>query len=327
MFNNFYRDKKVFVTGGAGFKGSWLIKWLDYMGATTQSYDIAHNPLQDITHKEMLFHHITTFKPDVIFSSAAQSTVIDGYKYPQMTFETNIIGTVNILESIKALNKKISVVNIITDKIFRVGEDKPFKETDVREGYDPYAVSKVCASMITDSYITLYKDNPNIKIASVNAGNVIGGGDWGKYRIVTDIVNSIINNKELEIRNPSAIRPFTFVLDTLSGYMLLAQKLYEDKSFEGSWNFGTDEAITVQGLLTLFREYWKPIQYKIVDAMYHETSILKLDSTKAKTLLGWKPLYNIGQTVQNTVEWYREYYENNKDITLQQIEEYEKNFY
>lgn len=348
---SFFRNKKVLITGHTGFKGSWLTQILlnwgaDIIGiALMPSTDPSLFYLLDIKkHINNYFADIRNFKkvkeiilkekPEIVFHLAAQPLIRDSYDDPLYTFETNIIGTANVLQAIKEFGGAKSAVIITTDKVYEEkGRACYYKESDKLGGYDPYSSSKAGAEIIIDSYIKSffnvkdYNEKHKTLIASARSGNVIGGGDWLKNRILPDIIRSIFEKKEkLIIRNPNSIRPWQYVLEPLYGYMLLAKKLYEGKKeLSGAWNFGPKEKnyLTVRKLVEKTLEMLKRGSYVIKrDPAKHEADFLRLDISKAKNILGWKPTFNLDQILKLTLDWYRSFY-NKKDvieITNQQIE-------
>ncbi len=356
LFSGIYKDKTVLVTGHTGFKGSWLAYWLNEMGATVVGYsqDAPTNP----NHFGLLFHSefklktsklvsITgdirdlyklnqTFeehKPDIIFHLAAQPLVRVAYENPIETYETNVIGTLKIFEACKKANVK-AIVNITSDKAY---ENKEwiwgYRENDPLGGYDPYSSSKGCADILTNSYrnsyfnIKEYKKNHYTLLASCRAGNVIGGGDWAKDRLMTDIILSVSKDKKVSIRNPYATRPWQHVLEPLSGYLHIGQKLLEEKvEFADAWNFGPsgEGSITVEQVVKNVNKHWDRIDYKInrVQNQLHEANLLRLDCSKAHILLKWKDIWNSNTTFEKTVNWYKSYYEEKNILTSQDLKCY-----
>ena len=342
---NFFKGKKILVTGHTGFKGSWLTQLLlnfgtDIIGyslepnTNTNLFDILNlrnnisNHFKDVNDYNELKKIIETEKPEIVFHLAAQPLVRDSYDDPLVTYKTNVIGTANVLQAIKETNCVKSAVIITTDKVY---ENKEwiwaYRENDELGGYDPYSTSKACAELVVKSYIRSffnvdnYLESHNTLIASVRAGNVIGGGDWSKNRLVSDIIKAIFEgNETVVLRNPESIRPWQHVLEPLLGYLLLAQKLYDGKKeFVGAWNFAPDEEnfITVEELVKRGISILETGKYFVKkDDSKHEMKTLKLDATKAKVYIGWKPLLNIDETMEWTFEWYKKYYNdgNNENI-------------
>ena len=348
LFNNIYKDKKVFITGHTGFKGSWLSFWLTKLGAEVTGYskdkvsepnhfDLLKLPIKSITgnvlDKEKLYKAIEENKPDIIFHMAAQPLVLTSYKNPSETFETNIMGTVNVLESARLLNIK-AIVNITSDKCYKNTEKEDgYQETDPMGGDDPYSSSKGCAELVAHAYrksffeIENYKKNHNTLLANVRAGNVIGGGDWALDRLVPDIMKSTQENKKTTIRKPNASRPWQHVLEPLSGYLLIGEKLLsEQKEYSDNWNFGPidNKGMSVKDVLFLIKENWPSVEYEIQENSENvpETNLLLLNTEKSSNQLNWKSIWNIEKTINKTVSWYKEYYKNNKIQTEKDLEEY-----
>ncbi len=351
MFNDIYKGKKVLITGHTGFKGSWLAFWLKQLGAEILGYSLQpptkpshyellnmdiYSVIADIRDREKLFSVFEDFRPEIVFHLAAQPLVRYSYKAPLETFETNIIGTANVFEACKRIDSVRAIVNITSDKCY---ENKEwvwgYRENDPMGGYDPYSASKGCAELITSSYRRSffnpeeYGKSHNTLLASVRAGNVIGGGDWSEDRLIPDIVKATANRKKVYIRNPEAVRPWQHVLEPLSGYLLLGQKLLEGKKEHADgWNFGPDDEsiITVRQVVELSKKHWNDIEYEINKdlANLHEAKLLKLDCSKAKFYLKWKPIWDIEKTIEKTINWYKNFYEKNDILTQQDLEEYIK---
>ncbi len=338
LFSGIYKDKTVLVTGYTGFKGSWLVYWLSQMGAKVVGYSLeaptTPNHIEllnldivsiigDIRDLEKLNQTFEKYKPDIVFHLAAQPLVRLSYENPIETYETNVIGTLKVFEACRTNNVK-AIVNITSDKAY---ENKEwiwgYRENDPMGGYDPYSSSKGCADILANSYRSSYfnpkeyKKTHNTLLASCRAGNVIGGGDWAKDRLITDIMLSVSQNKEVSIRNPYATRPWQHVLEPLSGYLHIGQKLLEEKvEFGEAWNFGpSDEgSITVEEVVKNVKKHWDKIDYEINSDPHqlHEANLLKLDCSKAHILLKWKDVWDSETTFEKTVKWYKSYYENDK---------------
>lgn len=340
--NKFYKKKKVLITGHTGFKGSWLISLLYLLGSKIYgvSFDVKKNSHYrnlginkkiknknlDIRNFDKLKNHILSVKPDIIFHLAAQSLVNTSYKKPISTWTTNVIGTLNLIESIKLLKTKCTIVIVTSDKCY-LNKEKiaGYKESDELGGYDPYSASKASAEHVFFSeYNSFLKFNKNIKIATARAGNVIGGGDWSDDRIIPDFIKSIIRKKTLKVRNPDATRPWQHVLEPLVGYLKLAHKLSKKNKLSGkSFNFGpsTTSNNTVNDVLRELNKKivvgkWKsPKKIKKI----YETKILVLDSKFARNKLNWKTKLSFKETVRLTAEWYYQYLKKRKVITFEQI--------
>ena len=343
LFSGIYKDKTVLVTGHTGFKGSWLCFWLKQMGAKVVGYSLEAptNPnhielldldiisiIGDIRDLDKLNQVFNKYKPDIVFHLAAQALVKYSYENPIETYETNVIGTLKVFEASRINNVK-AIVNITSDKAY---ENKEwiwgYRENDPMGGYDPYSSSKGCADLLATSYrnsyfnINEYKKTHNTLLATCRAGNVIGGGDWAKDRLITDIMISVSIGKKVSIRNPKATRPWQHVLEPLSGYLQIGQKLLEEKvEFAEAWNFGpSDEgSITVEEVVQNVKKHWDKIDYEINQDpnQLHEANLLKLDCTKANTILKWKDVWDSETTFEKTVNWYKNFYENNKELLTQ----------
>jgi CDP-glucose 4,6-dehydratase len=261
---------------------------------------------------------------------AAQSLVRQSYVDPLETFSTNLIGTINVFEAARKIKSVIAIVNITTDKCYENYEtNKPYSEIDRLGGLDPYSSSKACSEIATSAYRSSFLNKSGIKIASARAGNVIGGGDWANDRLIPDFFRSIDNNKILNIRSPKAVRPWQHVLDPLSGYLMLAEKLVnEGDNFAEAWNFGPENTgtRTVSWILKRFSKKFKKAKFKInKQKNYHESKLLNLNISKAKSKLGWKPVWSIESAIDNTIEWYENYKrkENMLEFSIKQIKAYQ----
>jgi CDP-glucose 4,6-dehydratase len=349
MFHDCYKDKKVFITGHTGFKGSWLTAWLVKLGAKVCGYskdiptspsnfeiqglasDIDHN-LGDIRDRSQLLKTIQSFKPDMVFHLAAQALVRRSYNNPVDTFETNALGTMNLLECISQTPSIRAAVMITSDKAYKNVEWLwGYRENDVLGGDDPYSASKGCAELIINSYVkSFFQDGPFVGIT--RAGNVIGGGDWAEDRILPDIVRAWSNGDPVVIRNPLATRPWQHVLEPLSGYLWLGAKLLEgDVNAVGeAYNFGPTsiENYSVEDVLNTMVQNWpgKKWETRIEENSFKESALLKLCCDKAYNNLQWKPVLSFEETILYTALWYSKYYEkgteNMKKISLSQIETY-----
>lgn len=339
LFGNIYEDKKVFITGHTGFKGSWLSLWLNQLNAKVTGYSL--EPPTDPNHHELLNLNIDSnindirdlssltkalkkSRAEIVFHLAAQPLVKESYANPIFTYETNVIGTLNVLEACKNVPSVKAIVIITTDKCYEnVEKEEGYKESDRLGGYDPYSSSKACAEILVSSYRSSYfnlnefKKEHSTLVATARAGNIIGGGDWAKDRLIPDVIKSTINRQTTHIRNPYYVRPWQYVLDPLSGYLLLGWKLMEGKKeFACAWNFGPEEQDfkTVEQVVKNAQEHWSDIQYETpkTNIKFHETKILKLDCTKAKNNLKWQNITNFKETLGNTIRWYKNYYNSNQ---------------
>lgn len=364
IFNHTYKNKKVFVTGHTGFKGTWLSLWLTLLGAEVAGFALEPNTkpslfdvlklenhlisnIGDIRDKDSLGKAIKAHKPDFIFHLAAQPLVRYSYQQPLLTFETNVMGTANLLEILRKTNFEGVAVNITSDKCYeniasdeesdkhKIIKTKSFVETDPMGGYDPYSASKGAAEIVTAAYRNSFFNPRNYgvshkaAIASARAGNVIGGGDWSEDRLIPDIIRALSENKEIIIRNPDAIRPWQHVIECVSGYLHLGMMLNQNPAkYSQGWNFGPEEHNTrnVEQILLKSLEVWGSGSYKIIpEKILKEAAFLRLDITKAMQILEWQPAYNIDLSVEKTVEWYKNYYAGNENMfeyTKNQIEEY-----
>lgn len=348
LFSQIYKDKIVLVTGHTGFKGSWLVYWLEQMGAKVIGYSLEApttpnhisllnldivSIIGDIRDLNKLNQIFNEYKPDIVFHLAAQPLVRLSYENPIETYETNVIGTLKVLEACKRSKVK-AIVNITSDKAY---ENKEwvygYRENDPMGGYDPYSSSKGCADILASSFrnsyfnIKDYKKTHNTLLATCRAGNVIGGGDWAKDRLMSDIMISVSQGKKVSIRNPNATRPWQHVLEPLSGYLHIGQKLLEEKvEFSGAWNFGpSDEgSITVEEVVKNVKKHWDKIDYQIDKDpnQPHEANLLKLDCSKAHILLKWQDVWDSQTTFEKSVKWYKAYYENNQILTSDDLESY-----
>jgi CDP-glucose 4,6-dehydratase len=349
---NFWKNKRVLITGHTGFKGSWLTFYLHNLGSKVIGYSlkpepyhklflslnikkkISHNIYGNILDKKKLQNVINKYRPEIIFHLAAQPFVIDSYIDPLNTINTNVNGTVNLLDIIKSNDDIKSVVIITTDKCYKVKKVgiKFYREDSELGGKDPYSASKACVELLTKSYVNSFfnyeKRNSCTNISTARSGNILGGGDWGKYRLVPDIINISNSNKVLTIRGINSIRPWIHILDTLTGYLKLAEKNYSSKKFVGAWNFSPSEKETkkVKNIIDYFwlNRIIKKKQIKIVKNNYFETKTLMLNNNKARRFLKWKPKLNFLETLRFTLEWYNAYKknENMEQFSLKQIEEY-----
>lgn len=344
----FWQGRSVFITGHTGFKGGWLALWLSELGAKVFGYSlepptnpnffdvinlkerIENSTIGDVRNLTEITRMMKMAKPSIIFHMAAQPLVRQSYNDPIETFSTNINGTINVLEASRKIETIEAIINITTDKCYENREwDKPYQETDRLGGYDPYSSSKACSEIITSAYRNSFFKQTQTKLASVRAGNVIGGGDWATDRLIPDFFRSVDNNEKLLIRSPQAVRPWQHVLDPLSGYIILAEKLVENKSdFAEPWNFGPEQsgAKTVSWVLDrLSKKFVNARWQKENIKQKHEASILRLDISKAKSKLGWFPKWSLETSIDNTIKWYQAFKENEKmqEFSKKQIRIYQ----
>lgn len=356
MNPEFWSGKKVFITGHTGFKGSWLSLWLQLLGAevtgfalpspTTPSFfelgkidQQMHSIIGDIRNLHQLSTALNEAKPDIVIHLAAQSLVRKSYFDPVDTFSTNIMGTVNLFEAIRSCNSVIVALNVTTDKCY---ENKEwlwgYRENEALGGFDPYSSSKACSELITSAYRNSYfKDKKQIgssvAIATARAGNVIGGGDWAEDRLIPDLLRSFTNNEIAHIRYPNAVRPWQHVLDPLNGYLTLLEKLFEDgQKYAESWNFGPSEedSQAVVCIAEKLCHLWgEGAKWKVsISEHPHEASALKLDTSKSRAFLNWRPNLNLEDSLKLVVDWTKNFHlgRDVRQFTLEQISDYQKSF-
>lgn len=348
MFN-IYKNKKVFVTGHTGFKGSWLVLWLNSIGAEVLGYSLEPNTqpsmyralnldtkcksvIGNILDREKLEKTMKDFNPDVVFHLAAQPLVRLSYSEPVLTYETNVIGSLNVLEAARKCSNVKAFVNITTDKCYENKEvARGYKEDEPMGGHDMYSSSKGCVEIMSSSFRRSFlQGGKPYAMATARAGNVIGGGDWALDRLIPDCVRFINSNKPIEIRNPIAVRPWQLVLEPLSGYLLLGQKLLEKgEKYAHGFNFGPNEdsVLTVADVAQRVVKYYGRGDVVIGEkSPLHEANLLMLNIEKAKAVLGWEPTYNADEAIKETVDWYRRFYNNQEmsDFSINQIKNYEK---
>jgi CDP-glucose 4,6-dehydratase len=348
----FWRNKKVLITGHTGFKGSWLCIWLHLLGADVTGYalqpptrpslfatceldTIVNHNVGDVRDAATLGKVMSESRPEIIFHMAAQPLVRDSYRIPAETYETNVMGTVNLLEAVRQADTVKAVVNITTDKCYENREWLwGYRENDPLGGYDPYSSSKACSELVTAAYRNSFF-NPaqylvhGVAVATARAGNVIGGGDWANDRLIPDCIKALSSNETILVRSPKAIRPWQHVLEPLGGYLLLAQKLYEDGApFAEGWNFGPndEDAKPVEWIVHKICELWGGgATYTVADgSLLHEARYLKLDCSKAKTRLNWHSRWDLAKALQKIMEWTEAYRQraNMGDFCRQQIQEF-----
>ena len=347
MRADFWRGKRVFLTGHTGFKGSWLSLWLESLGSgvtgfslapptTPNLFEVANvargmtSYISDIRDLSSLQKAMQEAKPEIVIHMAAQPLVRKSYSDPVETYATNVMGTVNLLESVRQTPSVKAVVVVTTDKCYE-NKEWPwgYRETEPMGGYDPYSSSKGCAELITAAYRRSFFQKHDIGVASARAGNVIGGGDWAEDRLVPDILKAFEENRAVSIRNPQSTRPWQHVLEPLSGYLTLAEHLYEQgQAFSEGWNFGPndDDARPVQWIVEKLVSNWgKDASWQIDTGQHpHEANYLKLDTSKAKARLGWRPSWNLQTALQRITLWHRAWLgqEDMKKVCLSQIHQY-----
>jgi len=351
-FNKYFKNKKIIITGHTGFKGTWLTLWLQMYGAKIigVSKDIPTKPSHfsdlnlrkkivnkkiDLSNLKKLKKLFLKTKPDFVFHLAAQALVKKSYLNPLETWKSNLNGTLNVLESLKSLNKKCTAVIITSDKVYKnVETNRGYKETDSLGGFDPYSASKGAAEFLINSYIKSYfeKKNSKISIGIARAGNVIGGGDWSPDRLIPDCMRSWSKGKSVVLRKPSSTRPWQHVLEVLAGYITLAIKLNGNKKLHGeAFNFGPAiyHKYRVIDVVKIMKKNWKEVSWKKNKKNiknYKESNLLKLNSKKSNTLLNWKCILSFRQTIKLVLSWYKSYYSNKKNIkktSLKQLIFYE----
>ena len=347
---NFYRNKKVLVTGNTGFKGAWMCETLLFFGAEVIGYALEpptspnlfsklnlqnrmKTVLGDIRDRERLEEVFKEEQPEIVIHMAAQPIVRESYKNPVYTYEVNVMGTVNVLECIRKNPCVKSVINVTTDKVYKNKEWQwGYRENEELDGFDPYSNSKSCSELITGSYKNSFFYNRDIAVSTMRAGNVIGGGDFASDRIVPDCIRAAIKGEDIVIRNPYSVRPFQHVLEPVMAYLMVAWKQYEDGALAGCYNVGPEErdCVTAGDLADCFCDSWKKITEKEVQWMNqydggpHEAGFLKLDCSKIKSVFGWKPRWDIHRAIEKTIEVYLGCY-NHSDISMcvkKQIEEF-----
>jgi CDP-glucose 4,6-dehydratase len=352
--SRFWQDKKVFVTGHTGFKGAWLCMWLHSLGAKVVGYAteppthpslfqvckvedlLVKSVIGDIRDLKLLQSEMAISQPDIVIHMAAQPLVRESYTAPVDTYFINVMGTVHLLEAIRNTDSVRAVVNVTSDKCYE-NKEWPwgYRENEPMGGYDPYSSSKACAELVTSAYRNSYfnsceYDRHGVAIATARAGNVIGGGDWAKDRLIPDCIRSLLGGETITIRNPQSIRPWQHVLEPLSGYLLLAEMLYESGAqYNGAWNFGPEDrdAKPVEWIVQKMCEKWRDNRGYIIEEGHHphEATYLKLDCSKAKMQLNWSPRWSLEQALNYIIEWTLAY-KNGADmqsISLRQIQEYE----
>lgn len=348
MSQEFWRAKRVFVTGHTGFKGGWLSMWLTQLGADVYGYALppptepsffeatglrerlTRSTFGDIRDTASLSEAMRSAQPDIVLHLAAQPLVRYSYTAPVETYDVNVMGLVNVFEAVRQTPGVRSVVNVTTDKCYENREWLwAYRENESLGGYDPYSSSKACAEIVTAAYRRSFMQAAGIPLGSARAGNVIGGGDWAADRLIPDFLRSIDASRTLVIRSPGAVRPWQHVLEPLSGYLTLAQRLYEaGDAFAQAWNFGPDDADAkpVQWIVEQLCAQVPSASWQLEGVPQpHEANTLKLDSTKAKSLLGWAPRWNLETALRKTLDWHMAWRQGASmtDVSLKQIEQYE----
>lgn len=347
--DNFYKGKKVLVTGNTGFKGSWITQMLLLMGAnvTGIALEPVTNPnlyellnqrqdikeyITDIRDYDRILSIFKAEKPEIVFHLAAQPIVLESYRNPRYTYDVNVMGTVNLCECIRNTDCVRSFVNVTTDKVYLNNEwEFPYRETDRLDGYDPYSNSKSCSELVTASYIRCFFQERQIAVSTCRAGNVIGGGDFSEFRIIPDCYRDTVSGRKIAVRNPDSIRPYQHVLEAISFYIMVAEKQMEDKSFAGSYNVGPEysDCLKTSDVCNFFCQIWgdhASWEATNSEGQAHEANLLRLDTSKAKSRLGWRPVWDARRAVEETVRWYRAFAEGEdmKKITEFQIMDYIK---
>lgn len=351
--DSFWRGRRIFVTGHTGFKGSWLTQWLLAAGAKVKGYALSpptepslfeilclgmrtESCVGDVRDFGRLSLEMEAFSPEVVFHLAAQPLVIESYKSPLATYETNILGTANVLEAARKCPRLRSVVCATTDKCYENREwSYAYREIDALGGYDPYSSSKACAEIVTGAYRTSffnpqqYGKGHTVTVSTVRAGNVIGGGDWAENRLIPDVVRALSKGEAVELRSPSAVRPWQHVLEPIGGYLWLAEQMYtQGTDFGQAWNFGPNDVsfVSVKKAVSEFIDCWGSGEYRCTgDAVYHEAQTLRLDVSKARSELGWFPCLDLRESIEMAARWYRAFLDPGSDliaITNEQIQQY-----
>ena len=348
MNSNFWKDRKVFITGHTGFKGGWMALWLTLMGAKVYGYSLqASKPsffsstnlekkitqsfIGDIINLENLKKVLDDIKPSIIMHMAAQPLVRESYNKPLDTLMVNVMGTANIFEAARLIGGVDAIVNITSDKCYENNESNlAFKENSKLGGYDPYSSSKACSELVTSAYRKSFFSNSKTQVASVRAGNVIGGGDWNDDRLIPDFFKYFFSKKILKVRYPNSIRPWQHVLEPISGYLILAEKLVlEKEKYADAWNFGPNEnekLYSVNEILEYLSNQFEGAKYEIdYSEKPHESKFLKLDSSKSREKLGWNNYWNINTALDKTSDWYKAWHNNKNllEISISQIKSYE----
>ena len=329
MDKNFWNGKKVFVTGHTGFKGAWLVFILNSLGAEVTGFalepptnpnlfsliklgKIIHSVKGDIRDFAMLKKAFDECKPEIVFHLAAQPIVLEGYRNPAMTYDTNVMGTVNILECVRQSSNVKSFLNVTTDKVYYNNEWAwGYRETDTLDGVDPYSNSKSCSEIVTACYIRSFFLDSEVALSTARAGNVIGGGDFADFRIIPDCVRAALECKKIFVRNPNSMRPYQHVLEPLFAYLMITERQYRDKKFSGCYNVGPNEndCVTTGELVEIFCKAWgEGLSWENLSVqLLKEANFLKLDCSKIKLVFDWLPRWNVSTAIEKTVEWTKVY--------------------
>ncbi len=344
MFDlNFYKGKRVLVTGHTGFKGSWLCKTLSVAGACVAGYSLepptdpslfeiagiescVESHIGDIRDFDSLKKVFDSFKPEIVLHLAAQPIVRESYRHPRETYETNVMGTVNVLECIRLCDCVKSFLNVTTDKVYKNNEwEWGYRENEPLDGFDPYSNSKSCSELVTHSYRDSFFADGRVAISTARAGNVIGGGDFASDRIIPDCIRAASENRKIVVRNPFSTRPYQHVLEPITVYLMIAAKQYEDRSFAGYYNVGPDDCdcLHTGKLVDLFCSEWGENMGWInqYDGGPHEANFLKLDCSKLKSVFGWSPCLNISDAVRYTVDWSKAWLSGKCDMSCKMNEQ------
>jgi CDP-glucose 4,6-dehydratase len=343
LFADIYRGRRVLITGHTGFKGSWLALWLKELGADVSGIALdpdtqanhwhllkldAADHRQDIRDASKVQALVEAARPEVVFHLAAQPLVRRSYREPIENWSTNVMGTAHVLEACRQAGSVKAIVAVTTDKVY-ANQEWPwgYRENDRLGGHDPYSASKAACEILIESYQkAFFNHDKELLLASARGGNVIGGGDWSEDRLIPDLVRAVSQHQPLLIRSPQATRPWQHVLECLAGYLLLGQKLLEARrEYAGAWNFGPgpEDNRTVAEVLTLLRVHWPELVWEQTrDSQPHEATLLYLDHAKARTILGWQPVWNIEQALQATADWYRRFHEKGAVDSRDQLAKY-----
>jgi CDP-glucose 4,6-dehydratase len=349
MNPTFWHGKRVFLTGHTGFKGGWLSLWLQSLGAEVHGYALnpptepnlftvakigqgmANSEIGDIRDADKLRHAMQAARPEIVFHLAAQPLVRYSYAQPAETYAVNVMGTVNMLEAVRATSSVKAVLNVTTDKCYENREWVwGYREHEAMGGFDPYSSSKACAELVTAAYRRSFFESAGVALASARAGNVIGGGDWAADRLIPDFLRALDAGETLRIRSPQATRPWQHVLEPLSGYLMLAERLYtEGAAFSEAWNFGPadEDARSVLWIVQRLAEFHTDMNWQCDETLQpHEAHYLKLDSSKARNQLNWLPRWRLHTALQKTLEWHDAWKkaENMQSVTLAQITDYRR---